>query len=63
MQDWEAEGHANWQQNQNTRKANIARQKYFEDREVNIYKDKLNKDLIGATNEMKNGFSDFEKNL
>ena len=63
MREWEAEGRANWKQNQNTRAANIAKQKYFEDREVNIYKTKLNNELVGATKEMKSGFSEFEKNL
>ena len=63
MKDWEAEGYENWKTNQETRRANIAKQKYFEDREVGIYKDKLNRELIGATNEMNHGFSDFEKNL
>lgn len=37
--------------------------KYFEDREVNIYKNKLNAELNEATNEMSFGVSDFEKNL
>jgi hypothetical protein len=37
--------------------------KYFEDREVNIYKNKLQTELTGATNEMNFGISDFEKNL
>ena len=63
MREWEEEGQANWRQNQSTRKANIAKQKYFEDREVNIYKNKLNNELVGATSEMKGGFSEFEKNL
>ncbi len=63
MKEWEDEGHANWQENQTKRAANIARQKYFEDREVGIYKTKLNNELIGATREMASGFSEFEKNL
>ena len=41
----------------------MARAKYFEDREVNIYKSKLEKELNVATNEMKGGLFDFEKNL
>ena len=63
MREWEDEGRANWRQNQTTRRENIAKQKYFEDREVNIYKNKLNNELVGATREMQGGFSEFEKNL
>ena len=63
MKEWEEEGQQNWKKNQMTRASNIARQKYFEDREVNIYKEKLNRELLEATGEMRNGFSEFEKNL
>lgn len=52
MKEWEEEGRANWGQNQAKRRENIAKQKYFEDREVNIYKTKLNNELVGATREM-----------
>lgn len=45
MKEWEEEGRQNWKTNQRTRADNIARQKYFEDREVNLYKEKLNREL------------------
>ena len=41
----------------------MAKVKYFEDREVNLYKAKLEKELNEATFEMANGLSEFEKNL
>ena len=63
MKEWEAEGRTNWRENQTTRRENIAKQKYFEDREVNIYKNKLNNELVGATREMQGGCNEFEKNL
>ena len=63
MREWEEEGRANWTINQQKRQQAIQTVKYFEDREVNIYKTKLNNELIGATKEMQNGFSEFEKNL
>jgi len=63
MKEWEQEGKQNWKKNQNTRASNIARQKYFEDREVNLFREKLNRELVDATGEMRNGFSEFEKNL
>ena len=63
MKEWEQEGRDNWKQNQTTRAQNIARVKYFEDREVNLYKQKLRDELIEATNEMRSGFSEFDKNL
>jgi hypothetical protein len=37
--------------------------KYFEDREIQLYKEKLGRELIDATGEMRNGFSEFDKNL
>jgi hypothetical protein len=63
MRQWEEEGKTNWEKNNQTRAANIARVKYFEDREVNIFKSKLERELDAATNEMHNGLAEFEKNL
>ena len=63
MKEWEKEGKQNWKKNQKTRADNIARVKYFEDREVNIFKEKLNKELVDATYEMRHGFSEYDKNL
>jgi hypothetical protein len=63
MKEWEQEGIHNWQKNNQVRAENIAKVKYFEDREVNIYKTKLNKELDAATLEMRNGLNEFEKNL
>lgn len=63
MKEWEHEGRQNWKKNQQTRADNIARVKYFEDREINLYKEKLNKELNEATHEMRYGFSEFDKNL
>jgi 23S rRNA maturation-related 3'-5' exoribonuclease YhaM len=37
--------------------------KYFEDREVKIYKDRLAKELDEATKELIGGVDEFEKNL
>lgn len=63
MKEWEAEGVENWKKNNQVRAENAARVKYFEDREVNIYKAKLEKELNNATLEMRGGLSEFEKNL
>ena len=63
MREWEQEGIHNWQINNQVRAENIAKVKYFEDREVNIYKTKLSKELDAATLEMRNGLNEFEKNL
>lgn len=63
MKQWEQEGIENWKKNNETRAANMARVKYFEDREVNIYKSKLERELNAATAEQQNGISEFEKNL
>ena len=63
MKEWIAEGKEQWKLNQEKRVLAIEKVKYFEDREVNIYKNKLQTELTGATNEMNFGISDFEKNL
>lgn len=63
MKEWEAEGVENWKKNNQVRAENAARVKFFEDREVNIYKAKLEKELNMATLEMRRGLSEFEKNL
>jgi hypothetical protein len=40
-----------------------AKNKYFEDREVSIYKKRLNSEMEAATKELIEGVNDFEKNL
>ena len=51
MKDWLKEGKDNWRINQKKRAEAIAKVKYFEDREVNIYKKKLENELNQATSE------------
>jgi len=63
MKQWEQEGIQNWKKNRSVREENMAKVKYFEDREVNLYKATLEKELNSATIEMKSGLSEFEKNL
>lgn len=63
MKEWEAEGMKNWQNNTQRRLDGIAKVKYFENREVNIWRDKLNKELIAAHEEQEKGFIEFDKNL
>lgn len=41
MKEWMQEGKQNWKLNQKKRQEGIAKVKYFEDREVNIYKTRL----------------------
>lgn len=58
-----AEGHKNWKKNQLKRSDAIARVKYFEDREVKAYKDKLEFELNQATKELHGGIYEFDQNL
>lgn len=51
MKDWIKEGKDNWRVNQKKRAEAIAKVNYFEDREVNIYKKKLESELLNATSE------------
>lgn len=59
MKDWMTEGKRNWKKNRETRASEIAKALYFEDREVGIYKDKLNKTLEYHTEDMVQGFEWF----
>ena len=66
MADWLKEGKKNWRVNQQKRTDAIARVKYFEDREVKMYKDKLQKELDEATRELMGralGFADVPSEL
>lgn len=63
MKQWLAEGKKNWQINQTKRSDAIAREKYFEDKEVAAYKSRLMKELDHATREVMGGVDEFEKNL
>ena len=63
MKEWQDEGLTNWKTNQEIRQANIAKSKHYEDREVAVYKEKLTRELNQATNELRGGVDEFEKNL
>ncbi len=63
MHDWEHEGKQKWKKNQQKRQETINRQKYFEDKEVEVFKKKLMKELDEATNELNGGIDEFERNL
>jgi|LauGreDrversion4_2_1035121.scaffolds.fasta_scaffold597447_2 hypothetical protein len=63
MNEWFAEGKKNWKANLKRRADAIARVQYFEDREVNAFKAKINRELTDATKELISGVDEFEKNL
>ena len=63
MTQWMKEGKQNWKKNQVRRADAIARVQYFENREVQAYKNKLQKELDEATKELNNGIKEFDGNL
>ena len=63
MNQWMKEGKQNWKKNQERRANAIARVEYFENREVQAYKNKLQKELDDATKELNNGIKEFDGNL
>ena len=63
MKEWQAEGKQNWKQNREIRAKEIARMLSFEDREVQIYKEGLMKQLVQHTNDMNQGIEDFHENM
>ena len=52
MQSWHETGRDNWKVNQMQRTAQIDKDVYFENREIKIYKDKLNKELNEKTKDL-----------
>lgn len=63
MTEWQKEGKQNWKKNQQKKQDIIDRQQYFEDKEVQAYKNKLNRVLDEATKDMGGGIDEYEKNL
>jgi hypothetical protein len=63
MKEWEQEGKKNWKHNQMRRSEGIAHVRYFEDREVNQWRNKIQNEFAVATSELGNGVDEFEKNL
>jgi hypothetical protein len=63
MKEWMTEGKRNWKKNQDTRAKEIARQLYFDDREIQIYKDKLNKSMKVHDLDMQVGIEAFQENM
>lgn len=63
MKQWMAEGKNNWESNWRKREEAIARAKYFEDREVQAYKKKIEREMDEATRELIGGVEEFERNL
>lgn len=61
--EWENEGKANWKINRETRAKEIARQQYFDDREVTIYQQNLHKQLEHHTTDMIAGIDQFHENM
>lgn len=45
IKEWNETGYQNWKKNQDKRAFEIERSNYFDDREVKIYRDKLDREL------------------
>ena len=63
MNEWNKEGIQNWKKNREIRSKEIARQLYFEDREVKMYKDALYKELESHTKDLIDGVEEFQENM
>ena len=63
MSEWEKEGKEKWRGNLKNRQDTMDRQKYFEDKEVEVFKNRLNRELDVATKELVGGIDEFERNL
>ena len=63
MSEWEQAGRQNWKRNMRTRAAEIKRALEFEDREVRIYKQRLEREMVSNTTDLINGVEDFHENM
>lgn len=63
MKDWNEKGRQNWKVNQDRRAFEISRSNYFDDREIKIFKDSLNREFNLNTKEMQDGIAEFHENL
>lgn len=63
MNEWNKTGLQNWKENRDTRAFEISRSEYFDDREVKLYRDNLDKELNFNTKDMQVGVAEFHENL
>jgi hypothetical protein len=63
MKDWEKKGKESWKVNQDTRAYEIKRALEFEDREIMIYKNVLDKELNFNNDDMVVGIDNFHENM
>ena len=63
MGDWESKGRDNWRRNRKTRAQEIKRAIEFEEREIRIYKNMLQREMDHNTNDMVGGIESFGENL
>ena len=63
MEEWTKTGMMNWKANREIRAQRIQKQLYFDDREVQIYKDRLTREFEFNTNDMITGIDEFQENL
>ena len=63
MGDWESKGRDNWRRNRKTRAQEIKRAIEFEEREIRIYKNMLQREMDYNTNDMIGGIDSFGENL
>lgn len=63
MDDWQQTGTQNWRKNREVRASEIARAEFFDDREIQIYKDMLERELTYNSTDMRNGVVEFHENM
>ena len=63
MDDWQKTGVQNWRRNREKRASEIDRAEWFDQREIEIYKDMLSKELTYNSTDMRNGIVEFHENM
>ena len=63
MNEWESKGRDNWRRNRKTRAYEIKRALDFEEREIRLFKQQLDKEMQFNTDDMNNGIADFHENM
>lgn len=63
MKSWESKGREDWRKNRSTRAHEIQRALEFDDREVRVYRDRLERELKFNDGDMHDGIDAFHENM
>lgn len=63
MGEWETKGRENWRRNRKTRAHEIKRALEFEEREIRLFRQQLEREMQFNNDDMNGGIADFHENM